>query len=450
MGVWASDQARGNRNKWRQFERESSGLPGLELVFADYEGRGQAIPWDGMRKGSWMYSKAVADWRGLHCTRTGRNIQSKLDDTSYENTWNIGYGECLIVLSNGFTKLKTRKTEILVSKHNKGPLKHKYRHSPKSQEVESAATSHLGSGQPSEDLFGCSSEFPSWSNSNSNTQALGPAEAFSPFVGLQFALFPKFPPELRHMSGIMLLGSNPALSLSPHPILNLLIPEPTMATDRENFKGGERRSEDEDFQGAIHQDMDTKIGLDLSNDTFMLQMMGQESTPPDLCQKEAYDKVRNWYERENRRAIHTGRLPPFSLSLFKATKSLSRSMGEREIGRFEIGVSAGPVLPSIYREVDERELYEIEDVAIRLALPPFDYHYGAGDDRFDAGGGIDRGVQDRDGQSVGGDGQNEDDLTNLEWWVRGKMFITLETRCEEYMTAITPCVITSLPSGPFA
>ena len=196
--------------------------------------------------------------------------------------------------------------------------------------------------------------------------------------------------------------------------------------------------------------MDTKIGLDLSNDTFMLQMMGQESTPPDLCQKEAYDKVRNWYERENRRAIHTGRLPPFSLSLFKATKSLSRSMGEREIGRFEIGVSAGPVLPSIYREVDERELYEIEDVAIRLALPPFDYHYGAGDDRFDAGGGIDRGVQDRDGQSVGGDGQNEDDLTNLEWWVRGKMFITLETRCEEYMTAITPCVITSLPSGPFA
>jgi len=101
----------------------------------------------------------------------------------------------------------------------------------------------LASGQPSEDLFGCSSEFPSCSNSNSNTQALGPAEAFSPFVGLQFALFPKFPPELRHMSGIMLLGSNPALSLSPHPILNLLIPEPTMATDRENFKGGERRSE---------------------------------------------------------------------------------------------------------------------------------------------------------------------------------------------------------------
>jgi hypothetical protein len=124
--------------------------------------------------------------------------------------------------------------------------------------------------------------------------------------------------------------------------------------------------------------------------------------------------------------------------------------GEREIGRFEIGVSAGPVLPSIYREVDGRELYEIEDVATRLALPPFDYHYGVGNDRFDAGGWIDRSVQDRDGQSVGGDGQNEDDLTNLEWWVRGKMFITLETRCEEYMTAITPCVITSLPSDPFA
>ena len=104
----------------------------------------------------------------------------------------------------------------------------------------------------------------------------------------------------------------------------------------------------------------------------------------------------------------------------------------------------------MYREVDGRELYEIEDVAIRLALPPFDYHYGAGDDRFDAGGGIDRGVQDRDGQSVGGDGQNEDDLTNLEWWVRGRMFITLETRCEVYMTAITPCVKTSLPSDPFA
>jgi hypothetical protein len=44
-----------------------------------------------------MYSKAVADWRGLHCTRTGRNIQSKLDITSYENTWNIGSGEGLVV-----------------------------------------------------------------------------------------------------------------------------------------------------------------------------------------------------------------------------------------------------------------------------------------------------------------------------------------------------------------
>ena len=97
MGIWARDQVRGNRNQWRQFKRKSSGRPGLELVFADYEGRGQAIPWDGMRKGSWMYSKAVADWRGLHCTRSGRNIQSRLDITSYENTWDIGYGEGLIV-----------------------------------------------------------------------------------------------------------------------------------------------------------------------------------------------------------------------------------------------------------------------------------------------------------------------------------------------------------------
>jgi hypothetical protein len=97
MRIWDSDHVRGNRNIWRQFKRKSSGLPKLELVFADYEGRGQAIPWDGMRKGSWMYSKAVADWRGLHCTRTGRNIQSNLDITLYENTWNIGYGEGLIV-----------------------------------------------------------------------------------------------------------------------------------------------------------------------------------------------------------------------------------------------------------------------------------------------------------------------------------------------------------------
>jgi hypothetical protein len=97
MGIWASDQVRGNRNQWHQFKRQNSGRPGLELIFADYESRRQAIPWDGMRKGSWMYSKAVANWRGLHCTRTGRNIQSKLDITSYENTWNIGYGERLIV-----------------------------------------------------------------------------------------------------------------------------------------------------------------------------------------------------------------------------------------------------------------------------------------------------------------------------------------------------------------
>ena len=120
--------------------------------------------------------------------------------------------------------------------------------------------------------------------------------------------------------------------------------------------------------------------------------MGHESKPPDLYQKEAYDNVQNWYEGKNRRAIHTGRPSPFSLSLFKATKSLSRPMGEREIGRFEIGVSAGPVLPSIYREVDGRELYGIENVAVRLALPPFDFHYGTGDDRFNAGGGVDRGV----------------------------------------------------------
>jgi hypothetical protein len=112
--------------------------------------------------------------------------------------------------------------------------------------------------------------------------------------------------------------------------------------------------------------MDTKIGLDLFNEIFMLQMMGQDSKPPDLYQKEAYDKVQNWYESEYRRAIHTGRLRPFSLSLFKAKKSLSRPVGEREIGRFEIGVSAGPVLPSIYREVDGRELYETENVAVRL------------------------------------------------------------------------------------
>jgi hypothetical protein len=108
-------------------------------------------------------------------------------------------------------------------------------------------------------------------------------------------------------------------------------------------------------------------------------------------------------------------------------------VGEREIGRFEIGVSGGPVLPSIYREVDGRELYEIENVAVRLALPPFNFHYGTGDDRFDSGGGIDRGVQDRDVQWIGGDGRNEYDLTNLEWWVRGEMFITLEARCEEYI-----------------
>jgi hypothetical protein len=55
-----------------------------------------------------------------------------------------------------------------------------------------------------------------------------------------------------------------------------------------------QHTRDGNFQGAIHKDIDTKIGLDLSNDIFMLQMMGQESKPPDLCQKEAYDKVRNW------------------------------------------------------------------------------------------------------------------------------------------------------------
>jgi hypothetical protein len=57
MRIWASDHVRGNRKLWRQFKRKSSGLPKLELVFADYEGRGQAIPWDGMRKGSWLYRK---------------------------------------------------------------------------------------------------------------------------------------------------------------------------------------------------------------------------------------------------------------------------------------------------------------------------------------------------------------------------------------------------------
>jgi hypothetical protein len=63
------------------------------------------------------------------------------------------------------------------------------------------------------------------------------------------------------------------------------------------FKQVDQHTRDEDFQGAIRQDMDTKIGLDLSNDIFMLQMMGQNSKPPDLYQKEAYDKVRNWYDR---------------------------------------------------------------------------------------------------------------------------------------------------------
>jgi hypothetical protein len=63
------------------------------------------------------------------------------------------------------------------------------------------------------------------------------------------------------------------------------------------FQQVDQHTRDEDFQGAIRQDMDTKIGLDLSNDIFVLQMMGQDSKPPDLYQKKAYDKVRNWYDR---------------------------------------------------------------------------------------------------------------------------------------------------------
>jgi hypothetical protein len=210
--------------------------------------------------------------------------------------------------SNGFTKLKTRKTEILVSNHNKGPLQHKYRHSPESQEVESASTSPLASGQPSEDLSSCLSEFPSYTNSNLNTQALDPAEAFPPFVGLQFYPLSEIPSRTSTHVWYHALGQQ--LRIVPLHIqypnssfLNQLW-QPITRTSREAreeashylgvFQQVNQHTRDENFQGAIHQDMDTKIGLDLSNDIFVLQMMDQESKPPDVCQKEAYDKVRNW------------------------------------------------------------------------------------------------------------------------------------------------------------
>lgn len=103
----------------------------------------------------------------------------------------------------------------------------------------------------------------------------------------------------------------------------------------------------------------------------------QGSRPPNLWQEQAFDIARRSHDLHSRAGIGTHEYQPFTLSMFKPTEPLFKPVEEEARGGFGF---EEPVPRWIWGKVDGEWICAIENIAVRLALNPFDFHYGTEDE----------------------------------------------------------------------
>lgn len=227
---------------------------------------------------------------------------------------------------------------------------------------------------------------PTFSMATNNPDAAIPANP-APSVALtQFTRFPRLPPELRlriwnlglqepRIIPLRLFRGHSAFTGFSQPW------KPFLQASRESRHEAQKHVK---TLGLVDRhshpaQVPGEITLDMANDIFMLQVWGQQCRSPEIFQREAYEIERRMYYLQHRGWPQPA---PFDMSMFQPARSLFIPFKSDVGNSFSIAYTKDELPVAVAK---------IENIAVQLSLPPFNWHFGTEDDWFDHGGDYFRG-----------------------------------------------------------